>query len=93
MQVGGGVGRFPRSVADRAGMFAALDAALARTLPRMNGAELAQTPSCWRHRVEELREELGLRSVPAEDSGKSGTLVASAACCDDDDDDDVVVKV
>ena len=41
---GGGVGRFPRSVADRAGMFAALDAALARTLPKMNGAELAQTP-------------------------------------------------
>ena len=93
VQVGGGVGRFPRSVADRAGMFAVLDAALARTLPRMNGAELAQTPSCWRHRVEELREELGLRSVPAEDSGKSGTLVASAAADDDDDDDDVVVKV
>ena len=82
VQVGGGVGRFPRSVADRAGMFAALDAALARTLPRMNGAELAQTPSCWRHRVEELREELGLRSVPAE---------ASAAAADDDD--VVVVRV
>lgn len=87
VQVGGGVGRFPRSVADRAGMFAALDAALARTLPRMNGAELAQTPSCWRHRVEELREELGLRSVPAE-----ATVGASAAAADDDDD-DVVVKV
>lgn len=82
---GGGVGRFPRSVADRAGMFAALDAALARTLPRMNGAELAQTPSCWRHRVEELREELGLRSVPASAS--------AAGAADDDDDDDVVVKV
>ena len=79
---GGGVARFPRSVADRAGMFAALDAALARTLPKMNGAELAQTPSCWRHRVEELREELGLRSVPAE---------ASAAAADDDD--VVVVRV
>ena len=86
VQVGGGVGRFPRSVADRAGMFAALDAALARTLPRMNGAELAQTPSCWRHRVEELREELGLRSVPAQAFAAAPTAAAA-------DDDDVVVKV
>ena len=83
---GGGVGRFPRSVADRAGMFAALDAALARTLPKMNGAELAQTPSCWRHRVEELREELGLRSVPAQAFAAAPTAAAA-------DDDDVVVKV
>ena len=43
---------------------------------RADAAE--DSPSCWRHRVEELREELGLRSVPAE---------ASAAA----DDDDVVV--
>ena len=67
-------------------MFAALDAALARTLPKMNGAELAQTPSCWRHRVEELREELGLRSVPAQAFAAAPTAAAA-------DDDDVVVKV
>jgi hypothetical protein len=40
-----------------------MDAALARTLPAMNSSEKAQVPACWHHRIEELREELGLRNV------------------------------
>tara|TARA_B110000008_G_scaffold22833_1_gene20740 strand:+ start:52 stop:201 length:150 start_codon:yes stop_codon:yes gene_type:complete len=40
-----------------------MDAALARTLPAMNSSEKAQVPRCWHHRIEELREELGLRNV------------------------------
>ena len=58
-----GVARFPRSVSVRGDMFRAMDAALARTLPAMNSSEKAQVPRCWHHRIEELREELGLRNV------------------------------
>jgi len=58
-----GVARFPRSVSVRGDMFRAMDTALARTLPTMNSSEKAQVPACWHHRIEELREELGLRNV------------------------------